>query len=235
VRTRCCIVNIDDLGMTGGVNRAVVDAHEAGVVTSASLLVDAPAAPAAAELTSRYSGLSVGLHAAITHENGEFRIDPHDTPAVRADVGRQIATFKEMVGRPPTHLDSHHNVHRHPELTPIFLEAARHLGVPLRDHSAVTWFGSFYAAWDGETHPEQVTLESLRAMLAGFGEGVTELCSHIAYVEDDLDSEYRVERALELATILDPRLPGVFAELGIELVNYRDPRALSSTDPASGR
>jgi chitin disaccharide deacetylase len=223
--TRCCIVNVDDLGMTGGVNRAVVDAHRAGVVTSASLMVNAPAAAEAAELASTYPDLSVGLHTTFTHENGEFLIDADDADACRAELLGQIALFEALTGHPPTHLDSHHNVHRHRSLTPIFLEAAGRLGIPLREHSAVTWFGSFYAAWDGETHPEQVSFESLQDMLAGFGEGVTELCSHIAYVDDDLESEYRIERGLELATILDPRLPGVFAELGIELVSYEDGRA----------
>jgi chitin disaccharide deacetylase len=226
--TRCCIVNVDDLGMTDGVNRAVADAHRAGIVTSASLMVHGLAAAGAAELGRHVPGLSIGLHVQFTHEDGELLLDAEDGAACRAELARQVAEFQDLMGRPPTHLDSHHNVHRRRSLHPIFVEAAERLDVPLREHSGVTWFGSFYAAWDGETHPEQVTLESLRSMLAGFGDGLTELCTHIAYVEDDLVSEYRIERALELATILDPRLPDVFAELGIELVSYHDPRARGS-------
>jgi predicted glycoside hydrolase/deacetylase ChbG (UPF0249 family) len=223
--TRCCIVNVDDLGMTAGVNRAVGAGHRAGIVTSTSLMVDAPAAGDAAALAGDHPGLSVGLHTVLTHESGEPRFDLGDERRCRDELRRQIDAFHALLGRPPTHLDSHHNVHRLPALTPLFLDAARELGVPLRDHSGVTWFGSFYAAWDGETHPEQVTLDSLRSMLAGFGDGVTELCCHIADVDDELVSDYRRERELERATILDPRLPGVFAELGIELVSYADPRA----------
>jgi chitin disaccharide deacetylase len=225
--SRCCIVNVDDLGMTPGVNRAVADAHRAGIVTSASLMVDGAAASGAVALGREQPGLSIGLHVQFTHEDGEFRLDPDDPVACRAELARQVAEFERLMGRPPTHVDSHHNVHRRRSLLPIFLGAVEDLGVPLREHSAVTWHGSFYAAWDGETHPEQVTFESLRSMLASFGDGVTELCTHLAYVEDDLVSDYRVERGLELATILDPRLPGAFAELGIELVSYHDPRARS--------
>jgi predicted glycoside hydrolase/deacetylase ChbG (UPF0249 family) len=228
-------VNVDDLGMTDGVNRAVADAHRAGIVTSASLMVDGAAAAGVPALARHHPDVSIGLHVQFTHEDGELRIDAADAHACREELARQVAAFERLVGRPPTHLDSHHNVHRRRSLLPLFVEAAEQLDVPLREHSVVTWFGSFYAAWDGETHPEQVTFESLRSMLAGFGDGVTELCTHVAHVEDDLVSEYRVERALELSTILDPRLPGAFAELGIELISYQDARARQADRAADDR
>ena len=61
--TRRLIVNADDFGLTHGVNRAVADAHRHGVLTSASLMVDAPGAEDAARLARELPGLSVGLHA----------------------------------------------------------------------------------------------------------------------------------------------------------------------------
>ena len=45
---RYLIVNADDFGLSPGVNRGVVQAHERGIVTSASLMVRQPAAGAAA-------------------------------------------------------------------------------------------------------------------------------------------------------------------------------------------
>jgi predicted glycoside hydrolase/deacetylase ChbG (UPF0249 family) len=137
----------------------------------------------------RMPRLSVGLDCNLTHEGGPPVVDLDDTDAVAAELGSQLDRFRALLGRPPTHLDAHHNVHRREHLTPVFAAAADRLGIPLRDHSAVHHFGSFYAAWDGETHPEQVSLSSLRTMLAGFPEGVTKLCCHAGYLDPDFDSE----------------------------------------------
>ena len=43
------IVNADDFGLSEGVNRGIIEAHERGIVTSASLMVLRPAAASAAD------------------------------------------------------------------------------------------------------------------------------------------------------------------------------------------
>lgn len=220
--SRWCIVNVDDFGASAGINRGVVEAHKAGIVTSASMMVTGAAAAAAAHWSRQLPGLSVGLHVDFTGEAGAFRIDLHERDVAQRELLRQLEAFEVLVGGPPTHLDSHHHVHRRPALADLFEGAAEGLGVPLRDSPPVRYFGSFYGAWEGETHPEQVTFESLEHMLRGFGPGVTELATHIGYVDPDFDSEYHRERELELATILDPRLPALFASLGIQLIGYRE-------------
>jgi predicted glycoside hydrolase/deacetylase ChbG (UPF0249 family) len=220
---RFCIVNADDFGTSRGVNRGIAEAHEAGIVTSTSLMVNRPASEAAAELAAGMPRLSVGLHCNLTHEGGPPVVDLDDAKAVAAELDRQLDRFRALLGRPPTHLDAHHNVHRRENLTPVFADAADRLGIPLRDHSGVHWFGSFYAAWDGETHPEQVSPASLRTMVAGFPDGVTELCCHVGYVDPDFDSEYHAERELELATLLDPRARQAFDEADVVRISYYDP------------
>jgi predicted glycoside hydrolase/deacetylase ChbG (UPF0249 family) len=220
--SRWCICNADDFGATRGVNRGVIEAHRAGVLTSASLMVNRPASGEAAELAAGHPELGVGLHVNLTNE-GDPVVDVEDVAACREEVHRQVAAFHDLMGRSPTHLDVHHNLHRVPRLAPVFLEAARGLRVPLREHSPVRYFSSFYALWDdGETHPEHVTVDSLLAMVAGFPPGVTELSCHPGYVDEDLDSPYALGRELELATLLDPRLPEGLEQLGVRLVSYRD-------------
>ncbi len=59
---RRLIVNADDFGQSRGVNRGVIEAHERGIVTSASLMVRWPAAAEAAAYARSRSGVSVGLH-----------------------------------------------------------------------------------------------------------------------------------------------------------------------------
>jgi predicted glycoside hydrolase/deacetylase ChbG (UPF0249 family) len=220
--SRWCICNADDFGATRGVNRGVIEAHCAGVLTSASLMVNRRGSVEAAELAAGHPDLGVGLHVNLTNE-GDPVVDVEDAEACRAELDLQIGMFHDLVGRSPTHLDVHHNLHRRPNLVPVFREAAHRLRVPLREHSPVRYFSSFYAQWDdGETHPEHVTVDSLLDMVAAFPPGVTELSCHPGYVDDDLDSAYALGRELELATLLDPRLLEGFERLHVRLVSYRD-------------
>ena len=59
---RTLVVNADDFGASSGVNRGIVHSHVHGIVTSASLMVDGPAAEPAVELALEHPELGVGLH-----------------------------------------------------------------------------------------------------------------------------------------------------------------------------
>lgn len=56
------IVNADDLGLTGGVNRAVTELHAAGVLTSATLMANAAASQEAVQLALAQPTLGIGCH-----------------------------------------------------------------------------------------------------------------------------------------------------------------------------
>src|SRR5271155_4953972 len=66
---RKLIVNADDFGLTAGVNRAIVEAHRNGVVSSATLMANGPAFDdAVAAVRSNRDGssnLSVGCHVVL--------------------------------------------------------------------------------------------------------------------------------------------------------------------------
>jgi predicted glycoside hydrolase/deacetylase ChbG (UPF0249 family) len=59
---RILIVNADDFGLSGGVNRGVARAHDEGIVTSTSAMVRRDAIDEAAQLARERPKLSVGLH-----------------------------------------------------------------------------------------------------------------------------------------------------------------------------
>src|SRR5260370_7598521 len=59
---RALIVNADDFGQSFGVNQGIMEAHERGIVTSASLMVRWPAAREAAAYAKKHPRLSLGLH-----------------------------------------------------------------------------------------------------------------------------------------------------------------------------
>ena len=217
-----CIVNGDDFGASRGINRGILEAHESGILTSTSLMVNMPAAVEAAELARRTPRLSVGIHLNLTNE-GEPVVDLEDVAACRAELSRQIERFVALVGAPPTHLDTHHNIHRRANLEHCFVEVAAKHGLPLREHSPVRYFSSFYGQWDGETHLEQISPEMLMRMLeTEVGEGFTELSCHPGYVDPDFVSCYAIEREAEVRTLCDPAVRAHLETLGIQLIGFRD-------------
>jgi len=208
---RRLIVNADDLGFSAGVNRGIVEAYERGIVTSASLMVEGPAAAEGVELAG---DLPFGLHA-VLDRGGELLVPPEECPR---ELERQLARFRELAGRAPTHLDSHHHIHRDPRLLPSFVAFAEEHALPLREHDA-RHCSIFYGRWDDESHPEQVGVESLLEILEEIDDGVTELGCHPGYA-DGLESSYTSEREHELRTLTDARVRAKVEELGIELIGW---------------
>ena len=62
---RRLIINADDFGLTAGVNRAIVEAHENGVVSSATLMANGRAFGQAVSLAQSTPGLGVGCHVVL--------------------------------------------------------------------------------------------------------------------------------------------------------------------------
>src|SRR5918996_571565 len=98
---RYLIVNADDFGLSSGVNRGIIAAHERGIVTSASLMVRWPAAHEAATYARTRPQLGVGLHVDLgewIYRDGGWipiydvvHLDDYD--AVAAEVERQLICF----------------------------------------------------------------------------------------------------------------------------------------------
>ena len=219
------IVTADDFGIGRGVNRGVVQAHREGILTSTSLMVNRPASVQAADVGRTCPALSIGLH---------LELDAGAARDVPTELDRQLARFTELVGAPPTHLDSHHDVHKNPRVLADVQALARRVGVPLRGYSHVRHLSKFYGQWGGETHFEQISGEGLLRLLdAELGPGVTELTCHAGYVEEGLTSSYTVEREAELRTLCDPRVRQALAERDIRLVGFRDLPALVAASPVS--
>jgi chitin disaccharide deacetylase len=237
--TRSLIVNADDLGLSAGVNRGIARAHEHGIVTCASLMVRAPHATAAAEYARAHPRLSVGLHVDLGewHYTGEAWIAAYevvaldDAGAVRAEVDAQLARFHELVGRSPTHLDSHQHVHREPPARDVVVAHARRLGVPVRELTpGIRYEGGFYGqAAHGEPWPRGIAPETLCALLRQLPEGTTELGCHPG-LGDESGSSYSRERDVETATLCDPRVLATLREEGIELWSFAAWRAAAGAE-----
>ena len=150
---RRLIVNADDFGFTSGVNRAIVEAHTRGVVTSSTLMAKGMAFAEAAELAKTIPKLSVGCHVVLIDgepvleqgkvpsltASGIFR-DGIKTFAARALSGRMDAgeitaeataqiRKVQSAGVAVSHIDSHKHTHLFPQILRPVLQAAAECGV----------------------------------------------------------------------------------------------------------
>jgi predicted glycoside hydrolase/deacetylase ChbG (UPF0249 family) len=152
-------------------------------------------------------------------------VDPSDASEVAEELGRQIDAFVRLVGRTPTHLDSHQHAHREDPVRTLMLRAASRLEIPLRDESdAVRHCGSFYGQYGaGKPYPEGISVASLLEVLDGLPDGTTELgCHPGSGTLYDLETMYAAERDFERKTLCDPRVRRLLLERGIELCSFGD-------------
>ena len=236
---RFLIVNADDFGLSAGVNRGIIEAHEHGIITSASLMVRQPAAVEAAAYARKHPAISVGLHLDLGEwffRDGEWTrlyevVNTEDPGAVAREVSGQLAEFRKLVGRNPSHLDSHQHVHRKEPVRSIMRNLAKELSVPLREFCThVRHCGDFYGqTGEGEPLPGAITLENLCAILASLPEGTTELGCHAGY-GDGLNTMYRCARAEEVRVFCNPDLRAALDRMRIELLSFND---LPTVAPAS--
>jgi chitin disaccharide deacetylase len=155
---RRLIINADDFGLTAGVNRAVVEAHEHGVVTSATLMANGPAFADAIDLARSRPRLGVGCHIVLLdgaplldatavrslldrgNSSGPlFRegitrfgtlalVGRLDENEIEAEATAQIRKL-QAAGISVTHLDSHKHTHLFPRVLRPLLRAAARCGV----------------------------------------------------------------------------------------------------------
>lgn len=143
------IFNADDFGASTEINQAILIAHQKGVLTSASLMVNGEAKSEAVEIAQRTPTLAVGLHLVLVY--GRASLEPGYIPhlvdregrfsddAVRAGIGYffsktarrelawEIAAQFECfaaTGLPLDHVNGHLHMHMHPAIFPMVVKQA---------------------------------------------------------------------------------------------------------------
>jgi len=152
---RRLIVNADDFGLTQGVNRAIIELHRAGLVTSTSLMARSGATDEAIELVRATPSLGVGCHVVLI--DGEPVLPPEKIPSlvdartgrfpnslrtfllrlftgriraeeIEAEAAAQIAHLQRR-GVRLTHIDTHKHAHVFAAVLRPLLRAARAAGI----------------------------------------------------------------------------------------------------------
>jgi predicted glycoside hydrolase/deacetylase ChbG (UPF0249 family) len=213
------IVNADDLGYDPEIDRGILEAHERGIVTSATAMVDTPFAAAALRAAPR--SLGVGLHVVLP---GAVAAE-----AVAAEIRRQIGLFARWRGGQPTHLDSHRHAHAGPGALAAFAEVAAESGLPLRSLDAgmraalrarsVRTSDAFLG--DADLRPCWTLPRLLAALEALAGsEGTTELMAHPGYAPRQARTSFGAEREVELRALCHPAAREAVARAGARLVSW---------------
>ena len=246
---RQLIVNADDLGRTEGNNEGVFDAHRRGIVTSATLMVNHPAAGRVAAMSRDSPALGIGLHVALSGgvpalppeqvkslvgADGRLPARPEglaaaDAAEVLAEVRAQLKRFRQMMGRDPTHFDSHHHSHRDvPAVFEAILSLAWETGLPVRCASpamaerlrreGVPTPDNFI----DEFYDEGATPADLVRILEGLPPGTSELMCHPAVVDSELrsTSSYAEPRARELDALTQAAARQALQRSGVRLVHF---------------
>jgi chitin disaccharide deacetylase len=154
---RRLIVNADDFGFTPGINRAIVEAHTRGIVTSSTLMANGRAFEDAVRLAKTVPRLSVGCHVVLI--DGEPVVDAKQLPSLasghpgNARFGNSLKSFAaraltgrldpgeienevsaqihklQSAGLSVSHVDTHKHTHLFPAVLRPLLRAARACGV----------------------------------------------------------------------------------------------------------
>lgn len=228
--TRTLIVNADDFGRAPGINRGIARTHDAGIVTSASLMVRWPAAEEAARLAAERPRLGLGLHLDVGEwamRNWEWVptyevVDLDDEQAVEREARAQLARFRELVGGDPDHLDSHQHVHREGIPRAVAMRVAAELAVPLREFGDIVYRGDFFGqTTEGDPYPEGIAVDGLVEVLRDLPEGVTEMACHPGEDASE-DPLYGSERPREVEVLCDPRVRRAIVEHGIVLASFAE-------------
>ena len=211
------MVNADDLGYDPAVDRGILEAHERGLVTSATAMVETPFAERA--LAGAPATLDLGLHAVV---------DPAAGPAAVEDaLSRQLARFRDLRGAAPTHLDSHKHAHLHPAARAAFAAAARREGIPLRavDAGLRAWLRAERVvttdAFLGDAALRPCwTRERLLEALTSLPEGVVEIMCHPGYAPTHARTSFAAEREVELASLCEPAARAALAAASAVLTGF---------------
>lgn len=188
------IVNADDFGLTPGINQAVVDLHQAGALTSTTLMATAPCFEQAVALAAQHPHLGVGCHIILVDgtpisspDTISTLLDPHSpVPAFRDTLGHFVRDV--MLGRieprhiqaeaaaqmrhlqahgvAVTHFDTHKHTHMFPRVLQPVLQAARECDVRCVRNP-------FEPAWSTEKTPKasalrRIEVQMLRVMRSQF-------------------------------------------------------------------
>ena len=228
------IVNADDFGLTVGVSEGIVEAFKNGIVTSTTLMVTQPGAKAAVELSRENPKLGIGLHmtfdkgkaltgvSTLTDENGNLKSSKSLLePGVKEEdfykeILAQYEEFKKLMGKEPTHVDSHHHIHsRNPEAFKATTRFCTENNMKRRSDDS--FVGHFYGADISEDKLIQLIEDKIKVSNCD----ILEMMTHPGKSDESLEatSSYTMPREEEIRILTSTKVKNYIKDNFI-LVNF---------------
>lgn len=257
---RRLIVNADDFNLTEGTTLGILEAHRSGIVTSTTVMVNLPGLERSRDLARACPRLGMGLHLNLTfgppllppgrvsslvdgpgrfHRDHSRLRDAGDPGEIREELAAQVESFQAVFGHLPSHLDTHHHIHRHPRVFEAVLDLAAGLCVPVRavtpEMAARVRARGLPAAdgAEGDVGAEPYwTTGRLLAFLDRLQDGVTELMCHPGHADAGLStSSYSTQREGELHALCDPAVRRALEATDIRCITYAQLGTLDARRP----
>lgn len=236
------IINADDFGLSSGVNRGIIEAFDAGVVSSTTIMVNLSGFDDAIARLKGCSRLGVGLHFNLTYgcplspmnkvpslvdETGSFsrKVENWEEAEVRIELTAQWCRLQNA-GIKVDHLDSHHNVQKYRTVYRPMVILARQEKIAMRrlqtepviniphPRSADRFIDDLYFEGDG--------LERIIKNFASIEPGITELMCHPGYADEEVFaiSAWTTERERELEVLTQSEVTIALQRYRIKLTHY---------------
>ena len=251
------LINADDFGLTDGICRSIglLFHNDAISNTSVMICVEGAAKRIKDHLSPEHRRF-VGVHLQLTPENhhktpisspgeiptlvdmeGKFKPKEHgdavNPEEVKLEWERQILAVAEALGETPSHLDSHHSVHRNASLTPVYLELASKYGLSVRGGKCLKQIdGAPYGVrssdlytsdWTGQDASVEDFQEIVRKKLSLVPNGILEVSTHPGFCDKELmsASSWNAVRENDHKVLLSLAQQGWLKFEGISLVRFQ--------------
>lgn len=241
------ILNADDFGFSHSVNKGIVECLSHGLVSSATIMVNAPFANEAFELVRKLKLKNIGIHLNLTY--GFSVLPPNEVSSLVDGTGRfhyvcmlgyytqyldakkelraQIEKFLQT-GLKPTHLDYHHYFHEVPNIFKAYLELAKEYDLPVRTMTPETreiakQFGvkttdEFSFEFHNDYGVNEQTLKDIVNRYKNTNKTV-EVLTHVGYIDNYTQNETGyLLREKEIDVLKQAKQDGVFDN--VELANF---------------
>jgi predicted glycoside hydrolase/deacetylase ChbG (UPF0249 family) len=242
---RWLIVTAEEFNRSPTAARAIRAAHDAGMVTSTSVVVTRPLSTRDLAWLKGAPTLSVGLHFSlddgaalsaparrVLDSSGVRRrgaaAAPLDPSVLKAELEAQYESFMGQLGSAPTHLETHHDLASRPALLAALVDMARSFSLPLRlrdeglracVRAASVRTVDGVLRWSAPAVRWSVDL--LETVVAALPGGVHELGSPADRVVDGADAPGSLAQEELLALLCHPGVRGRIEQTGVRVVGYR--------------
>lgn len=228
------IINADDFGLTKGVNKGIIEAHQNGIVTSTTLMATGNAFEDAVELAKATPTLGVGVHLVLTSQkplltthktlvdekgNFKYKLETIDKDLSLEETYQEWRAQIEKVRAvlPITHFDSHHYMHFHDYLLPVVRQLVEEFQIPMRAFASKlpTEIKS-----DSQFYAQNANYATLKKVLNNPDE-LLEIACRPAYVDENLRaiSSYADQREGE-RQLLTGKIKDEIQKSNIQLIHF---------------